>query len=119
MSRPHPSDFTVDISQRPDGGWRVQIQEVPAFWGEGGCLREALGELRKRALPRVAATESPGMDTLRGAAAVFAAENAAERYLELQDGVVAVDEGSAAWDDVSVISRRKTPSSRDPTGDTS
>jgi hypothetical protein len=78
MSRPHPSEFSVDIKRRADGTWRIQIREVPAFWGEGAELRDALDALRKRAVPAVPTRGAPDEDTLRGAAAAFAAESAVE-----------------------------------------
>ena len=76
MSPPHPKDFTVDIKQLPDGSWRLQINEVPAFWGEGVSLADALDALRKRALPGVPTKGPPDEETLRGAAAAFAVPHA-------------------------------------------
>ncbi len=111
MSQPNPNDFTVEIKQRADGTWRVQIREEPAFWGEGVVLTDALEALRSRAVPKVLTTGSPDLDTRRGAAAVFAAESAVERYIEDGHGDEA-DDNVGSWDDVSVITfRRKGPAS--------
>ena len=109
MNPPHPKDFTVDIKQLPDGTWRVQIREVPSYWGQGAQLTDALDDLRKRAVPRVSTKGAPDAETLRGAAAAFAAEGAVERYLEVQQGSDPPDEDPASWDDISVISFRRKP----------
>jgi hypothetical protein len=120
VTRPHPSDFTVDIKQLADGTWRVQIREVSAYWGEGAQLTEALDALRKRAVLKVSSKGTPDTETLRGAAAAFAAETAVENYLAShQEGETEPEQeleraDSTAWDDVSVISfKRKPPTKPD------
>lgn len=118
MNRPHPSEFSVEIKRRADGTWRVQIREDPAFWGEGGELRDALDALRKRAVSAVPSLGAPDADTLRGAAATLAAESAVERYLDETGDVASEEDPASNWDDVSVISfRRKPPPGSDPSGD--
>ena len=118
MSRPHPKDFTVDIKQHADGTWRIQIREVPAYWGEGPKLSDALDALRKRAVPAVSTKGAPDAETLRGAAAAFAAEGAVESYIEAEQRSDAADDDSESWDDVSVISfRRKPPPTSGSSGD--
>jgi len=105
MRPPHPENFMVDIEQRDDGSWRVQVRDEPAFWGEGAGLADALDALRRRALAAV--PSDVGREAiLRGAAAAFAAETAVEKYLgqsEETEGGPETDEGST-WDDVSVLS---------------
>ena len=120
MDRPHPKEFTVDIKQLADGTWRIQIREVAAFWGEGPQLTDALDALRKRAVPGVPSKGVPDTETLRGAAAAFAAEGAVEKYLATRQEAGALeDDESAAWDDVSVISfKRKPPPSGSSDGTT-
>jgi predicted RNase H-like HicB family nuclease len=110
MRLPHPEQFSVDIEQRADGTWRVQVRDEPAFWGEGGDLANALDALRKRALAAV--PKEVGRETiLRGAAAAFAAETAVEKYLgafeDTESGEDAGDDSS--WDDVSVLAGARGP----------
>jgi len=113
MRPPHPEHFTVDIDQRADGTWRVQVRDEPAFWGEGAGLAEALDALRKRALAAV--PKDVGREAvLRGAAAAFAAETAVEKYLGTADDAEGEPDSvdGSSWDDVSVLKGARGPRSK-------
>ncbi len=116
MRPPHPEQFAVDIEQRPDGTWRVQVRDEPDFWGEGTDLAAALDALRKRALaavPKEAGREA----ILRGAAAAFAAETAVEKYLDTAEETEGEPDDTgdgSSWDDVSVLKGARGPKPKPP-----
>lgn len=103
LHRPHPDDFTVAIEERPDGTWLVRVNEAPEFCGEGASLDDALAVIEHQAMaPLCRLSVSDRIEVQRGMAALAAAREWAEDFLDARDSDAAMAEAgeSIPWEQV-------------------